>query len=110
VGGDHLDPKHLQGLLDRGGSVDLVSHNQDRNQSWNNNPGLFGLKITRDLARAFLLKAELAFLLPVFLDGSGNNNHNVCGPFCHFAGFLSLIDLKIQFIRLIDRALPHMHY
>ncbi len=44
-------------------------------------------------------------LLLAFLDGSGDSNHDVSGPFCHFGHFLSLIDLMIQFIRLIDRVL-----
>jgi hypothetical protein len=44
-------------------------------------------------------------LLPVFSDGSGNSNHEVTSRFSHFGRFLSLIELMVQFIRMIDRVL-----
>ncbi len=60
---------------------------QDRNQSWNDNLGLFCLKIARDFAKAFFMKAALMVTVPVFLKGSDNSNHGVVGPFCHFSHF-----------------------
>jgi hypothetical protein len=63
--------------------------------------GLFA----RDLAGAFLMSAALTVLLPVFLDGSGDSNHDVSGPFDIFVLFLPLIDLMIHFMILIDRIL-----
>jgi hypothetical protein len=45
------------------------------------------------------------FSLLVCLDCIGESNRDVGGPFCNFSYFLSLIDLMIQFIRLIDMGL-----
>jgi hypothetical protein len=51
--------------------------------------GLFGLKISLDMARAFLTEAALTVLPPDFLSIGGNTDHNVAGPFRHFV-FLGL--------------------
>jgi hypothetical protein len=60
---------------------------QDKNLSRNNNPGLFGSKIARDLAIDFLMLAALIVSLSIFLNSSGDFNHNVSGLFCHFSHF-----------------------
>jgi hypothetical protein len=52
-----------------------------RNQSWDNNPDLFGVKIVRDLARAFLNQTVLTISPPDFLNSSGDSNYDVGGPF-----------------------------
>jgi hypothetical protein len=41
---------------------------------WDDNIGLFGLKIGWDIARAFLTEAVLMILLPDFLDSGGDSN------------------------------------
>ncbi len=66
----------------------LGESTQDRNLSWNNNLGLFGLKIARDLARALMMQAALTVLLLAFLDGSGDSNHDDSVPISHFCRFL----------------------
>jgi hypothetical protein len=53
------------------------------NQSWNNNPGLFGLKIVWDLAWAVLVSALTVSLLD-FQNSGSNSNHNFSGSFCRF--------------------------
>jgi hypothetical protein len=57
--------------------------------------GLFRLKISLDMARAFLTEAALTVLPPDFLSIGGDTNHNVAGPLCHFGFFGSLTALMI---------------
>jgi hypothetical protein len=52
--------------------------------SWDDNPDLFGLKISRDIARAFVMFAALRVSPPDFLKGDNDSSHNVDGPFRHF--------------------------
>jgi hypothetical protein len=68
-----------------------------KNQSWDDNPDLFGVKITRDLARVFLKQTTLTVLLPNFLNSNSDSNHDVGGPFRLFVHFSSLKALVGEF-------------
>jgi hypothetical protein len=68
-----------------------------KNQSWDDNPDLFGVKITRDLARVFLKQTTLTVSLLDFLNSNGDSNHDVGSPFCHFGNFSSLKALDGEF-------------
>jgi hypothetical protein len=58
-----------------------------RNQFWDNNPDLFGLKIARSLAGAFLVQTALTVLSPDFPDSVGESIPDISGHFCHFSYF-----------------------
>jgi hypothetical protein len=60
--------------------------------------GLFGLKISWDVARAFLTEAVLMVLPPDLLYSGGDGNHDVGGNFRYFGIFLSLTALMIKFV------------
>jgi hypothetical protein len=60
-----------------------------KNLSSDNNLGLFGLKISWDLARAFLMYAKLTVSLLKLLKSGGNSNPFLC--FCHFFSLTALI-------------------
>jgi hypothetical protein len=68
--------------------------------------GPFQLENCSGLGKILLMLASLDFSLPVFLNGAGDCNHDISGPFCHLGWFLSLTDLMVQFIRLIVRVIP----
>jgi hypothetical protein len=65
------------------------------NLPWDDYIDLFGLKISWDVARAFLTVAALVVLPPDFLYIGNNSNHNIGGPFGHFGYFSSLKTLMI---------------
>jgi hypothetical protein len=67
--------------------------------------GLFSLKISWDVARAFLMEAALMVLLPDLLYSGGYSNHNVSGPFCYFGIFSSLTAMMIKLVLMIDKVL-----
>jgi hypothetical protein len=48
-----------------------------RNQSWDDSPDLFGIKIARDLASAFLKRATLSVSPPDFLNCGSGKNHAI---------------------------------
>ncbi len=74
-----------------------------RDQSWDDNLGLLGVKITRDLARAFLKHTTLMHTTPPkFLNFGSDINHDVGGPLCHFWRFSSLKDLLKEFRQFHD--------
>jgi hypothetical protein len=73
-----------------------------RNQSWDDNPDLFGIKIARDIARAFLKHATLSVSPPDFLNCGGDRNHAVGDPFRHFQRFYSLTALLREFSQFYD--------
>jgi hypothetical protein len=56
---------------------------QYRNQTWNDNPELFGLKISWDLARAFMMEAALMVSPPDFLNSFNDSTHDVSSPFLY---------------------------
>jgi hypothetical protein len=68
-----------------------------RNQSSDDNPDL-SLKITRDLARAFLMQTALTVLQPDFLNSKGKSDHDVSSHFLDFGCFLSLTALMTQIL------------
>jgi hypothetical protein len=45
--------------------------------SWDDNPDLSGLKISWEIARAFVMSPVLTVLLPDFLNGGSDGNHDV---------------------------------
>ncbi len=57
------------------------------NLPWDDNIDLFGLKISWDVARAFLTVDALVVLPPDFLYIGNNSNHDIGGPFGHFSLF-----------------------
>jgi hypothetical protein len=73
-----------------------------RNQSWYDNPDLFSIKITRDLARALLKCSLLSVSPPDFLNCGGDRNHAVGDPFCHFQHFYSLTALLKKLSQFYD--------
>ncbi len=64
-----------------------------RNQSWDNNPELFGIKIARDFARAFLKRPTVSVSPSEFLNCSGDRNHPVGDRFHNFQRFYFLTAL-----------------
>jgi hypothetical protein len=52
---DCLDAFHHQELFDRDGNVDLMSRPKTETSPGTTIPAHFGLKIAKDLARAFLM-------------------------------------------------------
>jgi hypothetical protein len=64
--------------------VESVSSPLHKNQPWDNDIGLFGLKIVKDVVRAFLKEAALTVLPADLLYSSGNGNHDVGGLFRRF--------------------------
>jgi hypothetical protein len=81
-------------------SVSLSLH---KNQPWDDDMGLFGLKIGWDIARGFLMEAASMASPQDLLYSSSNSNHNDGGHFCHFVIFLSLTAIMIKFVRMIYR-------
>jgi hypothetical protein len=75
-----------------------------RNQSWDDNPDLSGLKIARDLVRAFLMQILLIVLPPNFTNSRGENKYDVSGYFC-LVICSSLTASVTQFVSVIDRVL-----
>jgi hypothetical protein len=73
-----------------------------RNQSWDDDPDLFGIKIARDLVGAFLKHPTLSVFLPDFLNYCGNRKQDVGYPFHHFQRFYSLTDLLEEFSCFYD--------
>jgi hypothetical protein len=73
-----------------------------RNQSWDDNLDLFGLKIASDLARAFWMQIALTVLPPDFANSCGQSNNKVGGFFVLLVIFLSLT-------ALMTRSCPLMH-
>ncbi len=68
----------------------------NRNQSLENSTDLFGLKIVRALARAFLILATLIISSPNFLISCKNNtNLDIDGPFYNFMTVLVSFDDSI---------------
>jgi hypothetical protein len=67
--------------------VDFLESSLHRNQSWGVNPDLFGIKIARDLARAFLKPPTVSVPPPDFLNCGGDRNIAVCDRFRHFQRF-----------------------
>jgi hypothetical protein len=57
------------------------------NRPWDDNIGLFCLKISCDVARAFLMEAALTALPPDFWNIGNDTNHEVGSPFHHFGYF-----------------------
>jgi hypothetical protein len=76
-----------------------------RNQSWYNNPDLFGVKITRHLAAAFLKHLTISVSLPDFLNCGCNRNHDIGNPFPQFQRFYSLTALLKKFSWFYDQFL-----
>jgi hypothetical protein len=66
--------------------------------SRDNNLGLFGLKIVRDIARIFVMCAALMVSPQHILNGGGNSNHDVRDPLRHLVIFSSVTALMIQFV------------
>ncbi len=98
---DHLDAFTAFKLLDWG-SEDCGVIPVMEPKSWDGTPDLFGLKISRDLARALILmQASLTVSRPVCLNMGDNSNHNITSPFCH----LVFTSSDIQFVSFIDRVL-----
>jgi hypothetical protein len=64
--------------------VESISSPRHKNRPWDNDIGLFGLKIGWDIVRAFLKEAASTVLLPDLLDSSGKSNHNVGGHLRRF--------------------------
>jgi hypothetical protein len=70
--------------------VDSVSSPLHRNRPWDDDIGLFGLKIGWDVVKAFLKEASLTVLPPDILYSGGDGNHDVGGLFRRFDVFSSL--------------------
>jgi hypothetical protein len=69
--------------------VESVSSPLYKNWPWDDDIGLFGLKIGWDVVRAFLKEAALTVLPPDLLYSGRNGNHDVGGLFHHFEVFSS---------------------
>jgi hypothetical protein len=78
--------------------VESVSSPRHKNRSWDDDFGLFGLKIGWDVARAFLKEAVLTVLPPDLPYSGGDGNHDVGGLFRRFVVFLSFTALLVKFI------------
>jgi hypothetical protein len=61
----------------------------DVNQSRDEDPNTYSLKIARDLARAFLVQISLTLMPTDFLISGGESNHDVGGLFCLLGRFSS---------------------
>ncbi len=59
-----------------------------KNQPWDGNVGLVGLKIGWDVVRAFLTETAWMVSPPDFLNVGSDTNQDVSGPFHHFGYFL----------------------
>jgi hypothetical protein len=56
------------------------------------------LKISWDVARAFVIEAVLAVLPQDLLYSGSDGNNDVGGLFCHFVVFSSLTAILIKFV------------
>ncbi len=78
--------------------MESVSSPRHKNRSWDDDIGLFGLKISWDVARAFLKEAALTVLPPDLLYSGGDGNHKIGGLFRRFVVFSSFTALLIKFV------------
>jgi hypothetical protein len=78
--------------------VDSVSLPLQKNQPWDSDIGLFGVKIGWDVVKAFLKEAALTVLPPDLVYSGGDSNGDVGGRFRHFGLFSSLSALMIKSI------------
>ncbi len=75
-----------------------VSSPRNKNRSWDDDIGLFGLKISWDVARAFLKEAALTVSPPDLLYSGDDGNHDVGGLFRRFVVFSSFTALFIKLV------------
>jgi hypothetical protein len=75
--------------------AESVSLSFRKNQPWDNNMQLFGLKIGWDIARAFLAEAALTVLPPDLVYSGSGSNHNVSSRFHLFGIFSSFTGLMM---------------
>jgi hypothetical protein len=74
------------------------------NQSWDINPDLFGLKIAKKLAIAYLTQIASTVSPPDSRNSSSESTYNVVGHFLHFS-FSSLTALLTRFVQVINRVM-----
>jgi hypothetical protein len=78
--------------------VDSVSSPLHKNRPWDDDIGLFGLKIGWDIVKAFLKEALLTVSPPDMQYSGGDGNRDVGGLFRRFDVFSSLTAILIKFV------------
>ncbi len=92
-----MTPSPLLKVPERGAGG-FVSSPLHKNRPWGGDIGLFGLKISWDVVKAFLKEAALMVLPPDLLYSGGDGNREVGGLFRRFDVFSSLTAILIKFV------------
>jgi hypothetical protein len=69
----------------------------------------FRLKLAKDFAKPFLMCAILMDSLLIFLNGGGDNNQDVDGPFHHF-GYFYMNSFDESIVLVVRHTLVHIAF